>query len=132
MKPDLHEQALEAVRKWWNAWAERDLETVKGMLDPTYSEQGEIAGIRLPSSREIGRLIEEAQQQSADVSITHWEIYDTVTRLFDSTAVCSYAFHISGRRGRRSFTFEGRATDVLSLKEGQWTFVSHRGTLDRR
>lgn len=132
MNPDLHEQALDALRKWWRAWVERDLDTVQGMLDPEYSEHGETVKLEPGTSTKIGQLIEEARQQSAEVSITEWEIYDTVTKLFENMVVCCYCFRISGRRGRREFTFAGRATDVLSLKEERWTVVSHHGTLDRK
>jgi hypothetical protein len=75
------------------------------------------------------QLAELLSCQGDECSITEWELSDPVTRLFEHVIVCSYVFRFSGRRGSRSFTYEGRATDVLSRKGDQWTFVCHEGVL---
>lgn len=129
---DQHEEAFDAVRRWWRAWIEKDVETLNRMVDPEYTEMSETKRLLPMGSKTIGELLEEASRYAKDVFITHWEVFDPVTRLFEHTVVCSYCFRLSGERRGRSFTFEGRATDVLAKKDGQWRLVSHNGSLESR
>jgi hypothetical protein len=124
---DLHEEAFENVRKWWRAWVEKDVATLEQMLDRDYAE---LTAMRHFRPMGVDELLEEANQQASRVSITHWEVFDPVTRLFESTVVCSYGFRISGERAGRGFAYMGRATDVLTRKDGRWTYVSHHATLE--
>lgn len=117
------EEAFETVRRWWRAWAERDLPTVQDMLAPDYAELSEMGRFQPLSCASPGRPLE-------DVTITEWEIFDPVTKVFEFTVVCSYCFRISGVRGRKSFAFAGRATDVLSRRDERLCFLSHQRTLE--
>lgn len=124
---DLHEEAFENVRKWWRAWIEKDLGTLEGMLDPDYVE---LTATRHLRPMGAGELMEEAGHYTRDVSISSWELFDPVTKLFEHTVVCSYGFRISGERAGRRFTYAGRATDVLVKKDDHWSYVSHQGSLE--
>ncbi len=127
---DLHEEAFENVRKWWRAWVDKDLGTVKGMLDPDYAELTAMRLLRSMEPMEIGEVMKEAGHYARDVSIRDWELFDPVTRLFERTVVCSYGFRIAGERAGHRFAYVGHATDVLVKKDDRWTYVSHRGTLE--
>jgi ketosteroid isomerase-like protein len=124
---DLHEEAFDAVRKWWRAWVERDLGTVELMTDPDYFELTEAKHVR-PLG--IAQLLEEASRYAEQIAITDWDVYEPVTKVFERTVSCSYCFRIAGRRGGRRFSFSGRATDVLVKKEDHWAYMSHHGTLE--
>jgi ketosteroid isomerase-like protein len=117
------EEAFETVRRWWQAWAERDLPTVQEMLAPDYAEISEMGRFQPLSSPSADRAPE-------DVTITEWEVFDPVTKVFEFTVVCCYCFRLSGVRGRKSFAFSGRATDVLSRSGERWRFLSHQRTLE--
>ena len=126
---DVHEEAFETVRRWWRAWVEGDLVTVERMADPDYVELSETRHLR-PLG--VGQLRGDSGGYAEKVSITAWEVYDPVTKVFERTVSCSYAFRISGERGGRHFSFQGRATDVLAKKNDHWMYVSHYGTLAGR
>jgi len=120
-------EVFEAVQRWWRAWVEKDLRTVKTMVASDYSEISASGRLKTLGARE---LLDQATQSFKDCSITEWELFDPVTRIFDRVVVCSYVFRIAGTRGDKRFVYEGRATDVLSKKEDVWTLVSHEGTLN--
>ena len=123
----LHEEAFEAVRRWWRAWVEKDLETIELMLSPDYLERDPTGNNPFVGP---GELIRQATRYCDDCSITEWALDDPVAQELEHTVRCSYRFRISGMRGNRLFVYEGRATDVLTKKEGRWTFVSHDGKLE--
>ena len=123
---DLHSAAFETVHRWWKAWVDRDVETIARLADHDYAERDDLGHIRTLGS---AGLDDRLSPTDVGCVITEWELYDPVTRLFNNVIVCSYAYRFSGRRGRQTFSFEGRATDVLSWKDGEWTVVSHEGIL---
>ena len=124
---DLHEAAFEAVHRWWKAWVERDERVVERMASSDYVERNDMGRLR---ALDAGRLAEMVSRDCAECAITEWELSDPVTRVFEHVTVCSYAFRFSARRGSRSFTYQGRATDVLSRVGDEWFFVSHEGILE--
>lgn len=123
---DLRAAAFETVHRWWRAWIERDMKSVADMAAGDYAERNDMGHLRTLSP---ARLNEILSCPEGDCVITDWELSDPVTRLFEHVVVCSYVFRFSGRRGNQNFVYEGRATDVLSLKDGRWTVVSHEGVL---
>lgn len=129
---DQHEEAFDTVRRWWRAWIEKDVETLERMVDPEYTELSETKRLLAAGPRSVRELLEEARRCTEEVAITDWELFDPVTRLFEHTVVCNYCFRLSGQRRGRSFAFEGRASDVLARKDGQWRLVSHEGSLESR
>jgi ketosteroid isomerase-like protein len=126
---DVHEEAFDAVRRWWRAWVEGDVGTLERMADPDYVELTEMKQLR-PLG--VAQLCDEVSRYAGRVSITDWEVYDPATKVFERTVSCSYSFRISGERGGRRFSFRGRATDVLAKKNDRWMYVSHYGTLESR
>jgi hypothetical protein len=124
---DLHADAFEAVQRWWRAWIERDSQVLEQMADADYAERNGRGRLQTVGS---SRLIEIFSRECAECLITEWELSDPVTRLFEHVVVCSYVFRFSGKRGRQSFSYEGRATDVLSRQGDVWTLVAHEGVLE--
>jgi len=123
---DLRSAAFEMVHRWWQAWIERDMTRVAEMAAGDYSERNDMGHLRTLGP---GRLNELLSCPEGDCVITGWELSEPVTRLFEHVVVCSYVFRFSGRRGTQTFSYEGRATDVLSLQDGRWTIISHEGVL---
>lgn len=123
---DLHAAAFEMVQRWWRAWIEGDSNTIAEMAAADYAERDDMGQLRTLSP---GRLNELLSCPEGECEIRDWELSDPVTRLFEHVVVCSYAFRFSGRRGRRDFLYEGRATDVLSWERGRWSVISHEGVL---
>lgn len=120
---DLNEEAFEAVRRWWRARIQKDRGTLERM---EATEHAELRASGQPPPTGQAPLPEE------EVSITDWDVFEPVTKLFDETVVCSYRFRMSGKRGRRNFTLVGRATDVLSKIGEGWTYLSHHGVLEEQ
>ena len=123
----LHHDVFEAVRRWWRAWVEKDLETIERMLSPEYVERGAAGPNQVVGP---GELVQQATRYFEECSITKWALDDPVTEVLEHAVICSYRFRISGIRGNRHFVYEGRATDVLTKQEDLWTFVSHDGKLE--
>jgi hypothetical protein len=123
---NLRAAAFDAVQRWWRAWIERDTEAVAELAGADYAERDDMGHLRKLSP---GRLNELLSSPEGDCVIREWELSDPVTRLFEHVVVCSYVFRFSGRRGRRDFLYEGRATDVLSWKDGRFSVISHEGVL---
>ena len=125
---DLHEEALEIIRRWWQAWIDHDVDAIQKMVDTEYTELGDNGRLKTLAA---ATLAEEVRRCVSGRSITEWELTDPDTKVFEDNIVCSYAFRITGRQGRHGFVYEGRATDILTRKDGRWIFVLHDGLLER-
>ena len=125
---DRRDEAYEAVRAWWQAWAEKDLEAIRRLTSDDYVEFHPEGG----RATGRGELLQEAARNCRDVSISRWELSAPATRVFEDYVVCSYRFRVSGTQGTRSFDFAGWACDTLTTKTGRLLIASHRGVIEGR
>ncbi len=124
----LREEVLLQVRRWWDAWASKRVDTIASM---TAEEYGEITEMR--HWRQIGKaaLLDAARRFFESSSIHHWNIYDPVVNTFENEeafAVCTYRFTLSGTLRGVESDFEGFATDVLVKHRGTWKYFSHHNS----
>lgn len=125
---DKHDEAYEAVRAWWKAWVEKDMEAVRRLTADDYLEYMDAR--RQPIG--LGELLREADRYCKEVSITRWELSAPTTKVFDDSVVCSYRFSVSGQYGNRRFAFSGWASDTLTSRGGRLVIASHRGAIEGR
>lgn len=124
-----HLTAIAAVHAWWQAWQDKDRDTLARMAQEDYLEYPG-GGQR----RNIGRhrILEVADRSFARATIRSWSIDQVEVRQHAEVVLCSYHWSEQGVLDGAEFDLHGFATDVLVQRDGEWRYQSHHvSNLDR-
>jgi ketosteroid isomerase-like protein len=110
----------DAVRGWWRAMQQGEIETLAGLAAEDYLSWG-------PDGRTSGRdaLLDAAATFFAEAVVEHCGVEDLEVRDLGALAVCSYRWSESGRHRGQPFALAGVATDVLVRNGDGWRYQAH-------
>jgi uncharacterized protein (TIGR02246 family) len=120
--PDEVEGPVAAVHSWWQAWNDKDRDTIAGMAMEDFIEfPGE--GDKRVEGRDA--ILGTSDGSFARVTIAEWSLSDMEAWRSGDMAVCSYYWQEYGKKDDGPFGQEGWAMDMLVAVDGQWRLQAH-------
>jgi ketosteroid isomerase-like protein len=115
-----------AVRSWWRAWAEKDLDALGRLAREDYLE---FTGHSVSHRVGHNTLMEVAREAFGLVTIVRWELCALQElQPMDEVAVMGYRWKVLARRGDGTLRIHGVATDILVREDLEWRYLSHHST----
>jgi ketosteroid isomerase-like protein len=117
-------QIEETIKRWWNGWASKDIQTLDNIAHPDYLE---FTGGRKRSQGKSA-LLETARRVMPVLDILQWDLQDLLVIMYGQTAICNYYYSEAGSYDDKPYQSAGCATDVFVNEAGDWRLVSHHAS----
>jgi ketosteroid isomerase-like protein len=117
-------QIEETVRRWWSAWAAKDIQALDDIAHQDYLE---FTGGTVRSHGKQA-LLETARRVMPVMDLLQWDLQDLLVLLYGQTAVCNYYYSEAGRYKGNAYQSAGCATDVFVYEAGSWRLVAHHAS----